>query len=226
MSSEPVQELPVAVLLSGTGRTLANFLKEIEEKRLPVRIVAVGSDRQRARGLQIASEAKIPTRVFKKSDYAGRVQRDREIFRWLQERGARLLCLAGYLSLLDLSSRAELPVLNIHPALLPRFGGAGFYGDRVHLAVLAAGEKESGATVHLVDEHFDSGQIVARIKVPVLDSDDLASLRARVFQAECDLYPRVLRWIADGKLRVSAGGAFGESGIWEPVTVGEGGGDS
>lgn len=219
-SSGHTRVLPLAVLLSGTGRTLANFLKRIEDGSLPARIVAVGSDRESARGLQIAAEAKIPTRVFKKSRFANRQERDREIFRWLREQGAQLLCLAGYLSLLDLSGRAGLPVLNIHPALLPRFGGSGFYGDRVHTAVLQAGEKESGATVHLVDERFDSGQVLARIKVPVLPSDDLASLRARVFQAECKLYPQVLRWIVEGRLRVSPQSAHGESGDWQPVTLG------
>ncbi len=223
MSFEHEQTLPVGVLLSGTGRTLANLLEEIQSGDLPLRIVAVGSDRESARGLEIARAAQIPVRVFKKSQFAGKEERDREIFHWQHEHGARLLCLAGYLSLLDLSFRAGLPVLNIHPALLPRFGGAGYYGDRVHSAVLAAGEKESGATVHLVDEHFDSGQILARIKVPVLASDDLASLRARVFQAECRLYPRVLAWIAAGKLRLTPQGAFSESGSWAPVTLDESG---
>lgn len=220
-TSGHAQVLPIAVLLSGTGRTLENFLKQIAEGRLPVRIVAVGSDRESARGLQIAAAAKIPTRVFKKSQFTSRQERDREIFRWLHEHGAQLLCLAGYLSLLDLSGRSGLPVLNIHPALLPRFGGSGFYGDRVHSSVLQAGEKESGATVHLVDEQFDSGQVLARIKVPVLPTDDLASLRTRVFQAECVLYPEVLRWIVEGRLRVSPRSASGESGDWQPVTLGE-----
>lgn len=216
---EARKKLPIAVLLSGTGRTLANLLDKTQTEDLPVQIVAVASDRKDARGLKVAVAAGVPARVFLKAEYEGRCERDAELFEWVREHGARVLCLAGYLSLLDLSASRGLPVLNIHPALLPRFGGTGFYGDRVHAAVLAAKEKESGATVHLVDENYDEGQILARIKVPVLSGDDLSALSARVFAAECRLYPEVLRWVAEGSLNLRANRASGRSGPWEPLTL-------
>ena len=91
-------------------------------------------------------------------------------------------------------------MVNIHPSLLPAFGGKGFYGDRVHRAVLAAGRKVSGCTVHAVDDVYDHGAVLAQAKVPVRKADDVHALGARVFRAECRLYPEVLRQIASGRL--------------------------
>ena len=88
------------------------------------------------------------------------------------------------------------PVVNIHPALLPKYGGKGYYGDKVHQAVLAAGDAQSGCTVHLVDDAYDTGSILDQQKVPVLPQDDVGSLASRVFEAECELYPRVLAKLA------------------------------
>jgi len=96
-------------------------------------------------------------------------------------------------------------VLNIHPSLLPLHRGKGFYGDRVHRAVLESGDPVSGATVHLVDAAYDRGPIVAQVDVPVLPGDDAAALAARVFAAECELYPRVLTAMSEGRLRVEEG---------------------
>jgi phosphoribosylglycinamide formyltransferase-1 len=219
VSQDQGQELPIAVLLSGTGRTLQNLLRSIEHDGLAVKIVAVGSDRAGARGLEHAIAAGIPTRVFPRQSFQDRRERDREIFRWVQGHSARVLCLAGYLAWLDLSASEGLPVLNIHPALLPRFGGAGFYGDRVHAAVLEAGETRSGATVHIVNERYDEGAIVARIEVPVLPDDDVARLGARVFAAECLLYPKVLRWISEGKLFLRDGRPWCADGEWKVRTL-------
>jgi phosphoribosylglycinamide formyltransferase-1 len=130
------------------------------------------------------------------------------MFDWLNSYAPSLFCLGGYLALLDLRGARGKPVLNIHPSLLPAYGGKGFYGDRVHEAVLADAATESGATVHLVDEVFDRGPIVAQRPVPVLRDDDVDRLAARVFAAECELYPSVLRAIAEGKLVFDAGRAI------------------
>ncbi len=219
------EDLPVArplrvgVLLSGSGRTLANFLRRIDSGDLPARIVAVASDRPRVRGLEIAREADLPTRVFEKKDHPDRPARDASMLGWLRDHDPQVLCLAGYLSLLDLGATGGIPVLNIHPALLPRFGGKGYWGERVHRAVLEAGERVSGATVHLVSPRYDEGEILARIEVPVLPGDDPGALAARVFAAECELYPRVLRWLAEGRLSVVGGRAVGEEGAWEAPTL-------
>jgi len=194
--------LRVAVLLSGSGRTLENFLRRIESGALPAHIVAVASNRPGVRGVAIAEEAGVPVRVFARNEFDSRIERDRAMFSWLQEHEPELFCLAGYLALLDLEGAAGRPVLNIHPALLPKFGGKGYYGDRVHAAVLEAGEPVSGATVHLVDDVYDRGPILDQIEVKVEEADDAAALAARVFAAECELYPRVLREVAEGSRRL------------------------
>lgn len=201
--------LRVAVLVSGTGRTLDNFLQKIEADQLPADIVAVASNKAQVKGLDIAKDAGIPHRVFARGDYASRADRDGAMLRWLRSHEPDLVALAGYLALLDLGEAGGIPVLNIHPALLPRYGGKGYYGDHVHAAVLAAGESETGATVHLVDAAYDRGPIVAQVRVPVWPGDDVHRLASRVFEAECELYPRVLRDVATGAIDLRAMAARG-----------------
>ena len=196
MNASPLR---FAVLLSGSGRTLENFLRLIESGELPAQLVAVASNKPGVRGLEIAEGAGLPAKVFARAEYPDRKARDAAMFAWLQSYDPELFCLAGYLSLLELDGAGGKPVLNIHPSLLPKFGGKGFYGERVHRAVLEAGERSSGATVHLVDAVFDRGPVVAQVEVPVEPGDDSLSLAARVFSAECELYPRVLRELASGE---------------------------
>ncbi|MBL0249406.1 MAG: phosphoribosylglycinamide formyltransferase [Elusimicrobia bacterium] len=113
----------------------------------------------------------------------------------LLEKGVRVVCLAGFLLKVEPNFIRRFPgrILNIHPALLPKFGGKGMYGRHVHEAVLAAGEKESGCTVHLVDDEFDHGPAIARAKVPVVPGDTAEGLAARVLEQEHRLYPAALR---------------------------------
>jgi len=209
----------LAVLLSGGGRTLANLLRKREEENLPTDVVAVAADRPGVGGLAIAEEAGIAARAFARSDFEDRIARDQAMLAWLRSYEPHVFVLAGYLSLLDLSTLDGFPVLNIHPSLLPRHGGKGFYGDKVHAAVLAANERVTGASVHLVNERYDEGAILAQIQVPVLDGDGVAELAARVFAAECVLYPQVLRWIADGTLAFEAGRPRAGERPWELQTV-------
>ena len=114
--------------------------------------------------------------------------------------GADLICLAGYLKKLPLKILQICPAMNIHPALLPAFGGKGMYGHNVHEAVLKNGIKESGATVHFVDEDYDKGQIIAQAKVPVLPGDTPQTLAARVLEQEHKLYPHCVQLFCEGKL--------------------------
>jgi formyltetrahydrofolate-dependent phosphoribosylglycinamide formyltransferase len=200
--------LPIAMLLSGTGRTLENLIAHVRERALPIRIVAVASNKSDVRGVRIAREHAIPVRSFELTAFVDRCARDESMFAWLNQHEPELFCLGGYLALLDLRGTHGKPVLNIHPSLLPAYGGKGFYGDRVHAAVLADGARVSGATVHLVDEVFDRGPIVAQREVPVLSNDDVHSLAARVFAAECELYPSVLRAVAEGRLSFERGRAI------------------
>ena len=182
----------VAVLLSGSGRTLSNFLTKIDAKTLPLEIAAVVSSRPDVRGVEIAREAGIPCEVFRRKDYESLAAHNAAINRWLDQFQVGMVVLAGYLCFYIPSVDFAGPVVNIHPALLPKYGGKGFYGDRVHQAVLDAGDKQTGCTVHLVNDKYDDGQILGQKQVPVLPDDDVHALAARVFEAECELYPEVL----------------------------------
>lgn len=186
----------VAVLLSGGGRTLENLLARIADGTLPVRIAAVVASRPDARGLAVAQAGGLPVAVFRRRDHADPAAHSDAINRWLAPYAPRMILLAGYLCPYFAPAGFAGPVLNIHPALLPKYGGRGMYGERVHAAVLAAGETESGCTVHRVDDQYDHGEILARRRVPVLPGDDVSTLAARVFAAECELYPEVVTRLA------------------------------
>lgn len=187
MAARTSQRPRLGVLLSGTGRTLQNLLDRIGDGRLRASIAGVGSDRADAFGLQRAMDHGLEARVLKDAS---------STWSWLSEIDADLVVLAGYLKLLPLVPEFTGRVLNIHPALLPKFGGKGMHGDRVHAAVLAAREPESGCTVHLCNERYDEGRILLQARVPVLATDTPATLAARVFAAECEAYPAgiAMRW--------------------------------
>lgn len=176
--------LRLAVLLSGTGRTLENLLQCQARGDLGAVVVAVASNREANRGLAIAAAEGIAARSFKLSDFDDARDRDRTMGDWLRTCEPELVVLAGYLALLDLEAFGPWPVVNIHPSLLPRHGGAGYYGARVHASVLASGDRESGCTVHRVDAAFDRGPILAQARVPVRDDDTVETLAARVFEEE------------------------------------------
>ena len=176
--------LRIGVLLSGSGTTLQNLIDRAQSGSLPIRVECVVSNRPGVRGLDRAVEHGIPAFVAATDD---------ETFALLRQHRVELVCLAGYLRKLNIPPDFEQRILNIHPSLLPAFGGAGYYGDRVHRAVLAAGAAESGATVHWVDEEYDRGPILDTERVPVRADDTVEVLRDRVQAAERRLYPRVLQ---------------------------------
>ena len=184
------------VLLSGSGRTLENFLAKKATGELAVDISAVVSSRSGVRGVEVARSHGLPCEVFRRRDFDSIEAHNAAINGWLESHGPRVIILAGYLCFYIQPEWFTGPVVNIHPALLPKYGGQGFYGDRVHEAVLAAGDSETGCTVHLVDDEYDHGRILGQQKVPVLAGDDVAALAERVFAAECELYPRMLSLLA------------------------------
>lgn len=187
-----------AVLLSGSGRTLENLLAKIEAGDLAVDIAAVVSSRPKARGVNVANEQGIPCEVFRRKDFHSVADHNAAINTWLESFAPDIIVLAGYLCFFVQPAWFTGPVVNIHPALLPKYGGKGYYGDKVHRAVIEAGDSETGCTVHLVDGEYDHGRILGQKRVPVLPGDQVSDLAARVFAAECDLYPEVLsRLIAD-----------------------------
>ena len=188
--------VPVAVLLSGSGRTLENFLERIAAGKLPLEIQAVVSSRDDARGVDIAREAGIPCEVFRRKAFDSVAAHNTAINAWLGKYKVKMIVLAGYLCFFIPPETFDGPVVNIHPALLPKYGGKGMWGHHVHEAVLAAGDPESGCTVHLVNERYDEGRILGQQRVPVLPGDDADTLAARVFAAECELYPRALSELA------------------------------
>lgn len=189
--------MSLALLLSGAGRTLENFLRVIGRGELEARIVAVVSSVAGVRGLQIAEAAGIPAVVLRRSDFGSDQAYSEAVFAAVAPYEPGLILLAGFLRRLVIPPTWRGRILNIHPGLLPEGpAGRGFYGERVHAAVLASGAAESGATVHVVDEEYDTGPVVLRTTVPVLPGDTPETLGARVFAAECELYPEAVRQYA------------------------------
>jgi phosphoribosylglycinamide formyltransferase-1 len=180
------------VLLSGGGRTLLNLLEAIAAGRLAAQVRLVITSRADVAGVERARAAGLPVEILRPRDF-----RDPAAFAASQT-GAilavrpDLVVMAGYLVHYPVPPALAGRILNIHPALLPRHGGRGMYGDRVHAAVLAAGEAESGCTVHVVDDEYDNGPIIAQARVPVLAGDDVRALAERVFEAECATYPEAI----------------------------------
>jgi phosphoribosylglycinamide formyltransferase 1 len=198
-----MKTLRLAVLLSGSGRTLQNLLDLRAAGELPAEIVLVVSNKARAFGLERARQAGVEALVLPRGRFGSHQDYSQAVFGACREAGADLVCLAGFLKLL-----APIPpdyqgrVLNIHPSLIPAFCGHGFYGDHVHQAVLDAGVRWTGCTVHFVDDDYDQGPIVLQRVVPVEQGDDASSLAARVFAAETEAYPEAIRLFAAGRLRV------------------------
>ncbi len=187
--------LRLAVLLSGSGRTLDNLLDHVAAGRLPATVETVVSSRGDVRGVRIAERARIPVHVLPP---AGRPLDawSEEIFATCRSAHADLVVMAGFLHLVRIPADFAGRVINIHPSLLPAFGGQGFHGMHVHRAVLERGCTVSGCTVHLVDDEYDHGRILLQETVPVLPDDTPESLAARVFAAECQVLPEAIRRIA------------------------------
>jgi formyltetrahydrofolate-dependent phosphoribosylglycinamide formyltransferase len=180
----PAMTMRVAVAVSGRGSNLEALLRALGDDA-PARVVLVVSNRADAAALARAREHGVPAEVLSQPADAT------EWLDRLEHHRVDLLVLAGYLKLVPAAviARYRDRILNVHPALLPAFGGRGMYGHRVHEAVLASGARESGATVHLVDEVYDRGRILAQGRVPVLPGDTAETLAARVLSVEHRLLP-------------------------------------
>ncbi len=204
--------LGLIVLISGGGTTMANLADRIAAGRLAARIHLVLSSRDRIPGLERARERGLPVlvlprRVFVRDESFDHEAYTEALLRLIVPLSIDLIVLAGFMSRLAPALFERFPVVNVHPALLPRFGGPGMYGRHVHEAVLASGERESGCTVHFVDPEYDHGPIVAQRRVPVLQDDTPESLAERVQAAERELYPEAIGWIAAGRVRFEDGRA-------------------
>ncbi|MBI4565082.1 MAG: phosphoribosylglycinamide formyltransferase [Planctomycetes bacterium] len=192
----------VAVLISGTGRTLQNFIDEIAAGRLDARIELVVASKPGLRGADVARRAGLPVEVIDRRAFNSDAAFGDAVTRAVDARSVDLVLLAGFLHLWMFPDRYRGRVLNIHPALLPAFGGKGMYGRRVHEAVLKSGARESGCTVHFADHRYDGGHVILQRKVPVLPGDTPDSLAERVFEQEKIAYPEAVRRVASGAARL------------------------
>jgi phosphoribosylglycinamide formyltransferase-1 len=199
--------LPIAAMISGGGRTLMNLLDRRDQGKLAIDVPIVISSRAGAAGNDKARARRLRVEVVARKDFASDEAMHERITTLLRESGAELVCLCGYLRWLHIEPDFRGRVMNIHPALLPDFGGHTFHGEAVHRAVLGSGAKQSGCTVHFVDEHYDQGPIILQKTCPVLPDDTVETLAARVFELECEAYPEAIRLFANGRLRIEGGRA-------------------
>ena len=189
----------IAVFLSGKGSNLLSILDAIEAGKLNATVSLIVSNRPDAGGLEVGRSRGIPGVVFDRASYEDGERFGADMLQRLDEEKIDIIVLAGYLRKIPptVLRAFRKRVVNIHPALLPKFGGKGMYGHFVHEAVIAAGESESGATVHYVDEIYDHGEIIARRACPVLPGDSPEDLAARVLIIEHQLYPEVLQSLSE-----------------------------
>ncbi|MGW8257365.1 MAG: phosphoribosylglycinamide formyltransferase [Thermoguttaceae bacterium] len=187
----------LAVLISGGGTTLKNLIERINDGRLRASIGLVISSNPLADGLRFAKEANIPALIVERKAFADQQAFSREIFSHCKAANVDLVVMGGFLKQLTIPEDFAYRVVNIHPALVPAFCGKGFYGRRVHEAVLDYGAKLSGCTVHFADNQYDHGPVILQKSVPVNDDDTPDTLAARVFQAECEAYPEAIQLIAE-----------------------------
>lgn len=208
-----MSELKIAVLLSGGGTTLGNLLNVRERGGLMADIKLVVSSRESARGVELARNAGIRTEVIEAKNFAvsareGEIIRDwramsRQLDKLLLSENFDLVCMAGFLCRYLFSPKLNGRIINIHPSLIPMFCGQGMYGHRVHEAVVNAGVKITGCTVHLADLDYDTGPIILQRCCPVFSDDSPDDVAARVFEEECRAYPDAINLIAQGSVHIT-----------------------
>lgn len=190
-------KMKVAVCVSGGGRSLSNLITR--QRELPFEISLVVSSGNDIGANKIARDACVPL-IIENFSAKNQLAAKESLYRELYRRNIDMVVLAGFLKLFPVDPSWTGKIINIHPALLPKFGGNGMYGSNVHTAVIAAGERVSGATVHFVSDRYDEGLIIARSLVDIPHGESADSLAKRVFDAECDLLPWVLAQMAAGAL--------------------------
>lgn len=187
----------IVVLASGSGSNFQAILHAIDRGKVDAEVVRLIASRPAIGAIEKASNANIPSTVIQRKQFDGSNQFDTALLNEISNAEPDLIVLAGYMVQIPVSViRAfENKIINIHPSLLPDFGGKGFYGLKVHEAVIEAGKSESGCTVHLVTENYDEGPILAQSKVPVLPNDTPESLASRVLSEEHKLLPKTIQTI-------------------------------
>jgi phosphoribosylglycinamide formyltransferase 1 len=199
----PITEPPIrlAICVSGGGTTLQNLIDLIRARRLRAEIVQVVASRPRIGAIPRAEAAGIPLALVNQGARST-AEFSAAVFDPIRHNKADLVILGGFLALLKIPPDYQGRVINIHPALIPAFCGKGYYGIKVHQAVLAAGVKDSGCTVHFADDTYDTGPIILQRTVPVLGHDTPETLAARIFNEECKALPEAIELYAAGRLRL------------------------
>ncbi|MFC1587365.1 phosphoribosylglycinamide formyltransferase [Planctomycetota bacterium] len=192
----------IAVLLSGSGTTLQNLIDRISDGSLPVKIAGVISSAPGVKGIERAHKHGLETLVVDYRQYKSNPAAfSQAITGQLQAWQPDLVVMAGFLRLYDFPPQYEKKIINIHPALLPKFGGKGMFGLKVQQAILAAGEKISGCTVHYVDHEYDHGPTILQLEVPVAPGDTPETLQEKVQAQERIALPRVIKAFALGEIK-------------------------
>lgn len=196
----PDPKVRTVILISGSGTTMENLLRRAEEGTCRMECVGVVSSKPGVAGITRAQTYDIPVQVVPRSDFTDAVSFSRQVWKMVNAVKPDLVLMAGFLSYLHLPERWKGKVMNIHPSLLPKFGGKNMYGLKVHKAVLDAGETETGCTVHYVDEVYDRGPVILQRKVPVKPGDTPETLQERVQEAEREAYPQAVNLYAEKRL--------------------------
>ncbi|MFO0981720.1 MAG: phosphoribosylglycinamide formyltransferase [Planctomycetota bacterium] len=199
------RSLRLVVLISGTGRTLENLFVQSERHELDVVIPLVIASKASAAGLRHARERGVPTAVVTRSAFLDAASFSAALADHILEAKPDLVLLAGFVHLFLIPHALAGKVMNIHPALLPSFGGPGLYGMRVHEAVHRAGVKITGCTVHFADDHYDHGPIIVQRAVAIDDQDTPDTIAHKVFEQELLAYPEAVRLFAQDRLRIEGG---------------------
>ena len=192
----------IAVFVSGGGSNFKAIHHQIIQGNILGKIVMVFSNNPNCGAIKFAEENSIPIFIIDAARYPNAHTRDEFLLETCLKAEIDLICLAGFMKMLpqNIVKQYEYRILNIHPGLLPEFGGKGFYGTRVHEAVINTGKRESGATVHFVDEIYDHGPIILQKKVEVMETDTPESLAARVLKLEHELFPEVVKAFCENKI--------------------------
>ncbi|HMN68592.1 MAG TPA: phosphoribosylglycinamide formyltransferase [Bdellovibrionales bacterium] len=190
----------LVVCASGEGTTFESIVKATRDGRLEADVVGLIVNRPKIGALGRAARLNVPTKILSAKSFTNRMRWDEALLEQLQEWRADYVVLAGFLALIGAKTLKAFPqkIVNSHPALLPKHGGHGMYGIKVHEAVIAARESESGVTIHLIDERYDRGKILAQTKVSV--PGDADALEAAVKRVESEFYPRVLNDLVTGRI--------------------------
>jgi len=188
----------LTVFASGRGSNFEAILRKIKSQKLKAHIALVVSNNPKAKIIETAKKNKIEVFLYTKD------VSEKKLLKKLKEVKTDYIILAGYLKRISSKMIKKYPnkILNIHPALLPAFGGKGYYGLHVHEAVINSGVKYSGPTIHFVDEQYDHGAIVAQKVVPVLDTDDAQSLQKRVLKEEHKLFWKAIKSVVENKIKI------------------------